>query len=482
MRIYSTQNIVAIDLGNSSGRFALCEWDGNRGSLRDIYQFPNAPMTIGPHVVWDTERIWGEILKGLHIASSATHGKVESLGLDSWGAEYVLIDREGNRVGHAYSLRDPRNVRAMKRAFTILPRKRIYEITGIQVMPVNTLYGLVAHLEESPEEWERAWVWLGTPEYYLFRMTGVPFAEWTNAPNSQMMDAFAKTWSRELCNAFALSPDKFPPIVPTGTILGKLWPTLASKLGLPNTRVIAPACHDTASAVGAIPFPHDNLAFISSGTWSLVGTVLREPLVSELGYQLNITNEGGVGGTIRYLRNVIGLWLVQELLREWNEQGIVATAAQLADQCMDTPTEGPYVDVSNEETFLAPGNMAARINAELQARGFPAESRPRELAAIVFRSLARRYREVIEGLRESTGKPIERVCIVGGGVKNKALNRLTALATGLEVVKGSSEATLIGNAALQIAALENTRSLEDVQSIASRLRFEEGDRTITRGT
>ena len=236
--------------------------------------------------------------------------------------------------------------------------------------------------------------------------------------------------------------------------------------------MIAPACHDTASAAGAIPFPHDNLAFISSGTWSLVGTVLREPLVSELGYRLNLTNEGGVGDTIRYLRNVIGLWVVQELLREWNEQGIAATAARLADQCMDTPVEGPFVDVSDEKTFLAPGNMAARINAELQARGFPEEFRPRELAAIVFRSLARRYREVIEGLRQTTGKPIERVCIVGGGVKNEALNRLTALSTGLEVVRGSSESTLIGNVAVQVAALENTRSLKEIQSIASRLAFE----------
>jgi rhamnulokinase len=468
----STQNIVAIDLGNSSGRVVLGQWDGERGTVREIYRFPNAYEERWSHVVWDTERIWGELVKGVRAAAAETHGRIESIGLDAWGAEYILVDREGERVGEAFCLRDPRNVHAMEHAFTILPRKRIYEITGIQVMPVNTLYGLVAHLEESPEEWERAWVWLGTPEYYLFRMTGVPFAEWTNAPNSQMMDAFAKTWSRQLCDAFALSLDKFPPIVATGTILGKLRPALASELGLPDTKVIAPACHDTASAVGAIPFPHHNLAFISSGTWSLVGTVLHGPLVSELGYQLNITNEGGVGSTIRYLRNVIGLWVVQELLREWHEQGFAIAAAQLADQCMDTPLEGPYVDVSDEKTFLAPRNMVARINSELQARGFPEEPRPRELAAIVFRSLARRYREVIEGLRQTTGKPIERVCIVGGGVKNEALNRLTALATGLEVVKGSSESTLIGNVAVQIAALENTRSLEQIQSIASRQAFE----------
>ena len=467
----NTQNIVAIDLGNSSGRVVLAEWTGERGTVREIYRFPNAYEERRGHVVWDSERSRGELLSGIRAAATETQGRVASIGLDAWGAEYILVSREGELIGEAFCLRDPRNVPAMERAFTILPRKRIYEITGIQFMPANTLYGLVAHLEESPQEWERASVWLGTPEYYLYRMTGVAFAEWSNAPNSQMVDARTRTWSREICEAFGFGMDKFPPIVPTGTILGKLRSSLANELGLPKTQVIAPACHDTGAAVAGIPFPHDNLAFISSGTWSLVGTVLREALVSELGYELNLTNEGGVGGTIRYLRNVIGLWIFQELLREWNEQGISASAADWAGQCMQTPLDGPYVDLSDVETFLAPGNMAARVNAELRANGFSEESRPEKLAAVVFRSLARRYREVIEALRQTTAKSIERVCIVGGGVKNEALNRLSELSTGLEIVRGSSESTLIGNVAIQLGALENTRSLEDVQAIASRLTF-----------
>ena len=471
--MHITQNIIAIDLGNSSGRFALCEWDGNRGSLRELYQFPNAPMTIGPNIVWDTERIWGEILKGIHIASVTTRGEVESLGLDSWGAEYVLIDRKGNRIGHAYSLRDPRNVAAMDRAFEVVPRRKIYDITGIQVMPINALYGLLAHIQELPEEWERAWLWLGTPEYYLFRMTGVPVAEYTNAPNSQLVDARSRTWSKELCDAFGLSLEKFPPIVSPGTTLGRLRPELASDLGLKTTKVIAPACHDTAAAVAAIPCPHDGLAFISSGTWSLVGTVLRGPLISDLGFQLNLTNEGGVGDSIRFLRNVIGLWMLQELLREWNLQGLHVSAEQLARDCLRTPLEGPWVDLKDEKPFLAPGDMAARINAELKVRGFPEVTHPHELASVVFRSLARRYGEVFDGIQRCTGKPLERLCIVGGGVRNQVLNRLAQEATGLVLLKGSSEATLIGNAAVQIATLESTRSLEDIQSIASRLSFQD---------
>jgi rhamnulokinase len=469
--MHNLQNIIAIDLGNSSGRVVLGQWNGSTGTLREIYRFPNAPKEEGSHVVWDIERIWQEVLKGLRIAAAETGGRVESVALDCWGAEYLLVDEAGNLIGPAYTLRDPRQVRAMERAFTILSRKRIYEITGIQVMPINALYGLLAHLEESPEEWEKARFWLGTPEYFLFRMTGVAVAEYTNAPNSQLVDAASKSWSREICEAFGLSLDRFPPIVPPGTILGSLRAAIASEVGLSNVRVIAPACHDTGSAVAAIPYPHDDLAFISSGTWSLVGTVLREPLVSELGYKFNLTNEGGVGNTIRFLRNVIGLWLLQEALREWNEQGLQVSPARLAVECMDTAMEGPWFDVSEDKTFLAPGNMVARINAQLRAQGFAEENRPAALSGIIFRSLARRYAEVIDAIRTCTGKPIRRLCIVGGGVRNEALNRLAGIATGLEIIKGPSEATLVGNVAVQISALENSRSLEEIQAIASRLTF-----------
>jgi sugar (pentulose or hexulose) kinase len=465
------QNVIAIDLGNSSGRVVLGQWNGSTGALREIYRFPNEAKEEGGHVVWDIERIWQEVLKGLRIAAAATGGRVESVGLDCWGAECLLVDEAGNLIGPAYTLRDPRQVRAMEHSFAILPRKRIYEITGIQVMPINALYGLLAHLEESPEEWERTRFWLGTPEYFLFRMTGVAVAEYTNAPNSQLVDAASKSWSREICDAFGLSLERFPPIVPPGTILGSLRAAIASEVGLSNVKVIAPACHDTGSAVAAIPYPHDDLAFISSGTWSLVGTVLREPLISEAGYKFNLTNEGGVGNTIRFLRNVIGLWLLQEALREWKEQGRQVSPAELAAECMDTAMEGPWFDVSEDKTFLAPGNMVARINAQLRAQGFAEQSRPAALSGIIFRSLARRYAEVINAIRTCTGKHIHRLCIVGGGVRNEALNRLAGIATGLEIIKGPSEATLVGNVAVQISALEDSRSLEQIQAIASRLTF-----------
>ena len=237
-----------------------------------------------------------------------------------------------------------------------------------------------------------------------------------------------------------------------------------------DTQVIAPACHDTGSAVAGIPFPHEGLAFISSGTWSLVGTVLLDPVVSGGGQGNAFTNEGGVAGSIRFLQNVIGLWLLQECLREWNGQGLRLTAADLAAQCLETPPEGPYFH-ADETTYLAPGNMVERINAGLRAAGFPEEKRPPELAAIIFRSLARRYAEVIGELGRLSGKSIKRICIVGGGVKNEALNRLTERVTGIEVVRGPSESTAAGNIAVQIAALENAVSLEQIQAITAKLKF-----------
>jgi len=470
------RNVVAIDLGNSSGRLVLGQWDGAHGAAREIYRFPNAQQESGGHVVWDMERIWREIVHGLRIAGAEAGGEVASIGLDSWGAEYLLVDRAGDRIGPAYTLRDPRQLPAMQRAFSILPRRRIYEITGIQVMPINTLYGLLAHAEEAPREWEAARYWLGTPEYFLFRMTGVAVAEFTNALNSQMVDALSQCWSEEICSAFGFPLEKFPPIVPPGTILGSLRPEVAREAGLGDVKVIAPACHDTGSAVAAISEAHDELAFISSGTWSLVGTVLDRPLITDQSYQFNITNEGGVGGTIRFLRNVIGLWLLQEVLQQWSRQGIVVSASELAERCMEAPLEGPWFDLSYDEDLLAPGNMVERLNARLEAQGFPAGDRPAALAAAIFRSLARRYAEVVHSLRITTRKDIKCLCIVGGGVRNAALNRLAGMATGLEVVPGPSEATLLGNVAIQICALEGTRSLPDIQNVAARLSYIEASR------
>jgi len=465
----NARNVVAVDFGAESGRLVLCRWNGTEGTLEEVHRFPNAPDQVGNHLVWDMERLWGEILRGLLKAAAKTGGHIDSVGIDGWGVDYALLDAVGKRIGHSYCYRDARNVPAMEKVISQLSQDRIYEITGIQFLPFNTIYQLAAHKAEFPREWERAARWLTLPEYFQYRLTGVMAEEYTEASTTQLLDVRTRTWSKELASALGLSLDKFPPIVQAGTVLGKLLPEVSQEVGLEGTQVIAPACHDTGSAVAGIPFPQEGLAFISSGTWSLVGTVVLNPVVrGDVGKKF--TNEGGVAGSIRFLQNVIGLWLLQECLREWNSQGLSLTAADLAAQCMETPPEGPYFH-ADETTYLAPGNMVERINVGVRAAGFPEERRPPELAAIIFRSLARRYAAVVGELGRLSGKSINRICIVGGGVKNEALNRLTELLTGIEVVRGPSESTAAGNIAVQIAALEQSISLDKIQGISAKLKF-----------
>jgi rhamnulokinase len=463
------RSIVAVDLGAESGRLVLCRWSGSAGTLEEIHRFPNAPSLVGKHLIWDVDALWKEILSGLSKAALKTSGQIDSVGVDGWGVDYALLDADGNRVGNSYCYRDARNVPAMDKVFSRVSQERIYEVTGIQFLSFNTIYQLAAHVEEFPEEWERTARWLTLPEYFQYRLTGVVAAEYTEASTSQLLEVHSRCWSQELTSALGLDLGKFPPIVQPGTVLGKLLPEVSADVGLQNTQVIAPACHDTGSAVAGIPFPHDSMAFISSGTWSLVGTVLLEPVVrTDAGKKF--TNEGGVAGSIRYLQNVIGLWLLQECLRDWKSQGQSVTAADLAACCLETPPEGPWFN-ADEVTYLAPGNMVGRINAGLRAAGFPEERQRPELAAIIFRSLARRYAAALNELKTLSGKPIQRICIVGGGVKNEALNRLTELITGIEVVRGPSESTAAGNIAVQIAALENAVTLANIQSISAKLKF-----------
>jgi rhamnulokinase len=464
------RNVVAVDFGAESGRLVLCRWNGSEGILEEVHRFPNGPQQVGNHLVWDVERLWGEILKGLAKAATQTNGQIASVGVDGWGVDYTLLDAAGNRIGNAYCYRDARNVPAMEKTFSKVSRERIYEITGIQLMPFNTVYQLMAHVAEYPQEWEQAARWLTLPEYFHYRLAGVIAAEYTQASTTQLLDVHTQSWSSDLIAALGLGLEKFPPIVQAGTVLGKLRPAVSKEAGLADTQVIAPACHDTGSAVAGIPFPHEGAAFISSGTWSLVGTVLLEPVVNVSEKGMLFTNEGGVAGSIRFIQNVIGLWLLQECLREWNALGLRLTAADLAARCLETPLEGPHF-LADSTTYLAPGNMVERINAGLRAAGYAEEKRPPELAAIIFRSLARRCAEVVKEMERLSGKSVKRIYIVGGGVKNEALNRLTELATGVEVVRGPSESTAAGNIAVQIAALEKTVTLHQIQAISAQLKF-----------
>jgi len=468
MSAKAQRNVIAVDLGAESGRVFLGEWDGSQGRLRQVRRFPNAPRKFGGHWFWDTEYLWDEILRGVATAADESNGPIDSVGIDGWAVDYVLLDRSSNPIGRTFCYRDLRTGSQLERAFSRVSKQRIYEITGIQFLPFNTLYQFLAHADELPQEWERAACWLNLPEYFLFRLSGVKAAEYTNATHTQLVDLSSGRWSSELAGAFGLNLDNFPPIVQPGTVLGRLRPEWITRANLAETSIIAPCCHDTGSAVVGIAVSPERSAFLSSGTWSLTGTVLRQPVVSEEALRLNFSNEGGICGTIRFLKNVIGLWLLQQCLEEWNAQGDSVTAARLVEECGQVSADGPYF-VADSENFLAPGNMLARINQAVQLQGFEPEFRPLEIAKIIFRSLARRYAEVIDEVQQTTGKRLEQICIVGGGVKNEALNCLTQRLTGLELVRGPSESTAAGNAVVQIASLEGIQSLEGIREIAGRL-------------
>lgn len=458
-------NILAIDLGAESGRHVLCRWDGRQGKLRDVHRFPNRVRRVNEHLLWDVDYLWEEILEGIRKAVESSSGQVDAIGIDGWAVDYVLLDSEGRRIGDSFCYRDSRNPPQMHKALSILPREQIYQITGIQFLPFNTIYQLMAHREEFPADWREASLWLNLPEYFLYRLSETAVSEYTNATHTQMLDVSTRKWSEKITDVFELDVDKFPHLVDPGSVLGRVRPELVESTGLSETRVIAPACHDTGSAVAGIPFPQENLAFISSGTWSLVGTVLPQPVVNNEAMEANFTNEGGVGQSVRFLKNVIGLWLLQQCLQEWSAAGHKLDAAHLAMHCEGMPAQGPYFDADSER-FLAGGNMVSRINKALQEQGFLEEKRPLQLSKIIFRSLARKYAEVIDTVQSISGKRLEAICIVGGGVKNEVLNQLTHDFTGLKVLRGPSESSIVGNVAVQISAMEKANSLEEIQEIS----------------
>lgn len=459
---------VAVDLGAETGRVMLCRWSGEQGEIKEGHRFSNKVYESEGHYFWNLEHLWQGILEGLARGALLCKGRIDSIGIDGWAADYVLLDQKGHRIHRTYSYRDPRNRPMMHWAFSKFPKSRIYKITGIQFLPFNTLYQLLAHIDKHPEHWERTRCWLNLPEYFLFRLSGQAISEYTNATSTQMVDALSRDWSAELTKAFELDLRRFPPIVPPGTVLGRLRQRLGRFLGLKGAKIVAPACQDAAAAVAGIPFPPQESVFISSGTWSLVGMVLPQPVLSREAFEANFTNEGGVGDSFRFFTNVPGLWLLQQCLEEWRAQGQSWKAAALAEACQEIEPEGPDFTL-REDRFLAPDNMLERINASLLEAGFAEEKEPVRLAASIFRSLARRYPEVINELQSITGASLRRVCIVGDGVRNEPLNRLTDYFTGLQVLKGPPESATGGNLALQIAAVENTHRLSEILSIASRL-------------
>ena len=453
-------DFLAVDLGAESGRVFLGSFDGERVHLQEIHRFPNVPVRVADGLHWDVLRIVHEVKEGLARAARES-GNPASVGVDTWGVDFALLDRDGALVSNPYHYRDPRTEGMMERAAERVPEEEIYRTTGIQFMPLNTLYQLLA-FEDSPLL-EAAYTLLMMPDLIGYWLTGEKACEYTVATTTQLYDLEAGDWAWELMRRMNVPERIFPKIIQPGTQLGTLLPEVREGTGLGEVPVTAVATHDTASAVVAVP-GEGPFAYISSGTWSLVGVEMPHPVTTTGALHHNFTNEGGFGGTVRVLRNVMGLWLLQECRRTWARNGRDYSYEELVRSAEGAPLFGALVD-PDHSGFLAPGDMPARVRDFCTKTGQNLGEEPGAVARCVFESLALKYRWVLERAEEVSGQPAETIHIVGGGARNTMLCRLTADATRRPVVAGPVEATALGNVMVQAYARGYVGSLEEIRDV-----------------
>ena len=450
--------LIAVDLGAESCRVSLLRWRAGNGGiepqLRLVHRFPNGPVFAEDGSLrWPLGTILAGIDSGVAQCAKLAPEGVRSIAVDGWAVDYVRLHEEGHHVAEPFCYRDGRAATAMGPLHEQIEADRLREITGIEIQSLNTLYQLYADRQQGYPQAR----WLNLPEYCLFRWGAEPVAEHTNASHTQLLDLFAGNWSREIFRAAGLDITCAPRIVPPGTMLGKLSGTLAQLPGLGETELIAPACHDTASAIAGISETGEDWAYISCGTWSLVGTVLREPLNSPSIRQENFTNLGAVGGATCFHKSVNGMWMLKQCMDYWSKAGKTWLLADLLRAAEKEPTPADLLWV-DDPSLLQIDNMPARINAQRVARGLTALPDDSEAGgayvSLLLHSLAARYAEVLDRIRSLSNREIRRIVMVGGGAQNAMLRRLTAEKTGLPVIQGPAESSTIGNLAVQMAVLE----------------------------
>jgi len=443
--------LVAIDLGAESCRVSLLRWQGDGPRIQLVHRFANHAVEMGGTLHWKMTHILDELHIGLAMCGELTVEGVRSIGVDGWAVDYVRLGADGMPLAEPFCYRDERTIAAETALHERISAERMREITGIQLLRINTVYQLFADdlsIQASP--------WLNLPEYVLYWLGGRRVAEWTNATHTQMVGLDGR-WSPEIFEALELRLSDAPQIVSPGTDVGQLHGPLTMLPAFAETRLIAPCCHDTASAIAAVPDPGDDWAYISSGTWSLVGAPLNAPVNTPEARAANFTNLGGANDKVYFHKNVNGMWLLRQCIDYWSSRGAVLDLPSLIRAAEEFGPTAHVLEVDDADLLLS-GNMPERINAQLKRRNLPQfstspEHAP-ELASFIFYSLAARYAEVLKQLSAVTGKRVRRLYIFGGGSQNEFLNRLTSEATGLQVLRGEVEGSTIGNFAVQLFALE----------------------------
>ena len=435
---------LAVDIGASSGRHVLGWVENGAVKTREMYRFENRLTRKGGHLCWDIDALFEQVVEGLRRCGE--EGCIpESMGVDTWAVDFCLLGADGARLGDAVSYRDARTSGIERKVFERIPAQELYRRTGIQQMEINTLCQLAALQEECPDLLEKAQSLLMIPDYLHYRLTGQMRWEYTNLSTTQMLGAQSRQWDFDIIDAIHLPRRLFGPVSQPGEQIGFLRKALQKELGF-DCAVVLPATHDTASAVAATPIAdRERAAFLSSGTWSLIGMERLSPDCGEESRALNFTNEGGVGGTWRYLQNIMGLWMLQSVRHELDDRYSFAQLSRMAEQ-----TDIPSVIDAQDPRLLAPESMTGVIRELCSQTGQTVPGTPGELARVILQSLAAGYHKAIEGLERLTGRTLDTLYVVGGGSRDDYLNRLTAQATGKRVYAGPSEATAMGNLLVQM--------------------------------
>jgi rhamnulokinase len=441
-------NYIAVDLGAESGRVMLASLREGKISLQQVHRFANSPIEQQNSLRWDFQKIFSEIKTGIKKAFAVTRN-IESIGIDTWGVDFGLIDQKGALLENPYHYRDRRNEGVLEKACKIVPKKDIYFNTGIQFLQFNSLYQLLAYKWQKPDVLSRASRLLFMPDLFVYFLTGKIAAEYTIASTSQMMDMTTGRWSQKLLQAFDLPAEILPDIIQPGTKIGILKKQIAEELNCKPLPVIAVGSHDTTSAVAAIPAAQGrNWAYLSSGTWSLLGAEIPKPVINDTSFRMEFTNEGGVQGSIRLLKNIVGLWLVQQCRSQWSKDGLNYDYEQLTEMAANAEPSTALIDTEYKD-FLSPGNMPEKINQFLKSTKQQTIVDKGQMVRVILESLALHYRQVLQMLEELLKKEIDVLHVVGGGSKNRLLNQFTADAAGKKVIAGPVEATVIGNVIMQ---------------------------------
>jgi len=457
--------VLAFDYGASSGRAVLGKFDGETLKLEEMHRFSNDPVMIGNSFYWDTLRLYHELKQGILKCVKSGNGDIAGMGIDTWGVDFGLLDESGELLGIPYHYRDARTDGMIEKAAEIVPKREIYEYTGIQFAKFNTLYQLLAMKLGNSPILEKAATMLFTPDLFNYFLTGEKFSEYTIASTSQMCDPRDKKWAMELINKLGLPGRILTEIIEPGTKVGNIRESVCEELGIKGQiPVIAVAEHDTGSAVMSVPAIDGKYAYLSSGTWSLLGVESDVPVINDTTYELNYTNEGGYANTIRLLKNIMGLWIHQECRRSWEKAGEAVSFDELEQMAMGSKPFASFIDV-DDERFYTPGNMPGKIRDFCRETKQPVPETKGEIVRCVMESLALKYREAIEGLEQIVGYKLPVLHIVGGGSKETMLCQYTANAIGRPVVTGPVEATAVGNLTCQLISLGQVANLKEARML-----------------